>query len=60
MAFIWGDRGYPAVRFQYKTASERYKKATAIVFIWGNIEDILPFVLNKKRPLSDIWLLSYK
>ena len=24
MAFIWGDRGCPAVRFEYKTASERY------------------------------------
>ena len=24
------------------------------------IEDIMPFVLNTKRPLSDIWLLSYK
>ena len=24
------------------------------------IEGILPFVLNTKRPLSDIWLLSYK
>ena len=24
------------------------------------IEVILPFVLNTKRPLSDIWLLSYK
>ena len=24
------------------------------------IEDILPFVLNTKRPLSDIWLQSYK
>ena len=24
------------------------------------IEDILPFVLNTKRPLSDIWLLRYK
>jgi len=24
------------------------------------IEDILLFVLNTKRPLSDIWLLSYK
>ena len=24
------------------------------------IEDILPLVLNTKRPLSDIWLLSYK
>ena len=24
------------------------------------IEDILPFILNTKRPLSDIWLLSYK
>ena len=24
------------------------------------IEDILPFVLNTKRPLSDIWLVSYK
>ena len=24
------------------------------------IEDTLPFVLNTKRPLSDIWLLSYK
>ena len=23
-------------------------------------EDILPFVLNTKRPLSDIWLASYK
>ena len=24
VVFIWGDRGYPAVRFEYKTASERY------------------------------------
>ena len=24
------------------------------------IEDIMPFVLNTKWPLSDIWLLSYK
>ena len=24
MVFIWGDRGYPAVRFEYKTASEWY------------------------------------
>ena len=24
MIFIWGDRGYPAVRFEYKKASERY------------------------------------
>ena len=24
------------------------------------IEDILPFVLNTKRPLCDIWLLRYK
>ena len=24
MFFIWGDRGYPAVRFEYKTASEQY------------------------------------
>ena len=24
MAFIWGDRGYPAIRFEYKTASEWY------------------------------------
>ena len=24
MVFIWGDRGYSAVRFEYKTASERY------------------------------------
>ena len=24
------------------------------------IKDILPFVLNTKRPLSDIWLLRYK
>ena len=24
------------------------------------IEDILPFVLNTKQPLSDIWLLRYK
>ena len=24
------------------------------------IEDIRPFVLNTKRPLSDIWLLRYK
>ena len=24
------------------------------------IEDILPIVLNTKRPLSDIWMLSYK
>ena len=27
MIFIWGDRGYPAVRFEYKTASERYSVA---------------------------------
>ena len=24
MVFIWGDRGYPAVRFKYKTASDWY------------------------------------
>ena len=24
MVFIWGDRGYPAVRFEYKTASWQY------------------------------------
>ena len=24
MVFIWGDRRYPAVRFEYKTASEKY------------------------------------
>ena len=24
MFFIGGDRGYPAARFEYKTASERY------------------------------------
>ena len=24
------------------------------------IEDVLPFVLNTKQPLSDIWLLRYK
>ena len=24
MVFIGGDRGYPAARFEYKTASERY------------------------------------
>ena len=27
MVFIWGDRGYPAVRFECKTASERYSVA---------------------------------
>ena len=27
MVFIRGDRGYPAVRFEYKTASERYMVA---------------------------------
>ena len=24
MVFTWGDRGYSAVRFEYKTTSERY------------------------------------
>ena len=24
MVFIWGDRGYLAVRFEYKTASDQY------------------------------------
>ena len=28
--------------------------------LYEGIEDILPFVLNTKRPLSDIWLLRYK
>ena len=27
---------------------------------YETIEDIQPFVLNTKRPVSDIWLLSYK
>ena len=27
MVFIWGDKEYPAVRFEYKTASERYSVA---------------------------------
>ena len=35
------------------------KKATALVFN-EVIEDILPFVLNTKRSLSEIWLLRYK
>ena len=29
--FIWGDRGYPAVHFEYKTASERY----LVVELWA-------------------------
>ena len=24
MVFIWGDRGYPVVRFEYKMTSEQY------------------------------------
>ena len=28
--------------------------------VYEVIEDILPFVLNTKWPLSNIWLLSYK
>ena len=28
--------------------------------VYEVIEDILPFVLNTKRPVSDIWLLRYK
>ena len=24
MVFIWSDRGYPAISFEYKTASEGY------------------------------------
>ena len=28
-------------------------------FLYEVIEDILRLVLNKKRPLSTIWLLSY-
>jgi len=27
-------------------------------FLYEVIEDVMPFVLNTKRPLSDIWLLS--
>ena len=27
MVFIWGDIGYPAVRFHYKTATELYMVA---------------------------------
>ena len=28
--------------------------------LYKGIENILPFVLKTKRPLSDIWLLNYK
>ena len=35
------------------------KRATAMVFKYGEIENISPFVLNTKRPLRDIWLLRY-
>ena len=28
--------------------------------LYDVIEDTLPFVLNTKRPLSDIWLMRYK
>ena len=28
--------------------------------IYEVIEDILPFVFDTKRPLRDIWLMSYK
>ena len=40
-----------------------YKKATTMViwlWLYEVIEDTLPFVLNTKRPLSYIWLLSYE
>ena len=45
MVFIWGDRGYPAVRFEYKTASERYLvaelSAKQFWVFWGKIEIVI-------------------
>ena len=37
-----------------------FKKKLQQWSLYEVIEEILPFVLNTKRPLSDIWLLTYK
>ena len=65
---IFGVHGTPKVGCFFKTFKTqhfccfitRLVKKLQQWSLYEVIEDTLPFVLNTKRPLSDIWLLSYK
>ena len=48
MVFIWGDRGYPAVRFEYKTAFERYFQKNIISeFLWKHPKLLCLYLSNQ-------------
>ena len=53
MVFIWGDRGYLAIRFEYKTTYERcywdISKTVLDVFERNRTSDIVVLVDNKKN-----------
>ena len=51
MIFIWGDRWYPAVRFEYKTVSERYLVAELWAkHFWVSSKKLQKFKMFKKHP----------
>ena len=63
MIFIWGDRGYPAVRFEYKKASERYLVAELWVKqFWVFFEkiEILNFFKNTQNRFAYISATKYR
>ena len=51
MVFIRSDRGYPAVRFEYKTASERFLVAEKLAKqFWVFSKKSLEFQFFQKTP----------
>ena len=43
MVFIWGDRGYPAVRFEYKTASCCWDISKTVLGVFKKIQKLNVF-----------------
>ena len=63
MVFIWGDRGYHAVRFEYKTASERYLVAELWAKqFWVFFEqiEVLNFFENTQKCFAYISATKYR
>ena len=63
MFFIWGDRRYPAIRFEYKTASERYLVAELKAKqFWVFLEkiEIVIFLKNTQNCFAYISATKYR
>ena len=58
MVFIWGDRGYPALRFEYKMAFEQYLVAK---HFWVYLEknEIVIFRENTQNCFAYISVAKY-